>query len=125
MAKKKSVIELVQDSIKKGAKTAEEVHRSITEMPLKRLEKIEFLRGPVKKISKVQDESIGAIYDLIRDINEQVGKFATDMLAQAREAGLVKKAAPAPKAKKSRAKAAPRKRAAKAPAAKRTTASKA
>jgi hypothetical protein len=116
MAKKKPLIEFVQEAIKKGATTAEDVTRSITDMPLKRLEKIESLRGPLKKITKVQDESIGAIYDMIRDVTEQVAKFATDLLEQARAAGIVKKAPPA---KKSTAKAPAKKRAAKAPAAKR------
>lgn len=86
MAKKKSLIELVREIVRKGATNVEEVHRAIAQMPLKQLEKIDSLRGPVKKIEKVQNESIGAIYDLIRDINEQVAKLAREILAQAREA---------------------------------------
>lgn len=86
MAKKKSLIDLIQEAIDKGANSAEEIHRAIADKPLKLLLKIDVLSGPAKKIKRIQDESIGAIYDLIREINEQVAKYATEMLAQAREA---------------------------------------
>jgi hypothetical protein len=86
MSKKKSLIDLIQEAIDKGANSAEEIHRAIADKPLKLLLKIDVLSGPAKKIKRIQDESIGAIYDLIREINEQVAKYATEMLAQAREA---------------------------------------
>jgi len=56
--------------------------KSVSDMPLKKLGKLD----PSKRIRKVQDESIGTVGDLIRDINEQVRKFAADRLAKAREA---------------------------------------
>jgi len=84
MAKKKSLIKLVQELIEKGATTAEDIHKAIAEMPLKMLEKIDVLRTPEKRISRVQDESIGAVYDLIRDINDQAARLATELLEQAR-----------------------------------------
>jgi len=107
MAKTKSLVALVQDAIKKGANTAEDVHRAIADRPLKMLEKIDALSGPAKKIKRVQDESIGSIYDLIRQINEQVGNYAKDMLDEAAKAGIGKSKAPAKaKAKPSTAKSA-------------------
>jgi hypothetical protein len=107
MAKKKSLVTLVQDAIKKGANTAEDVHRAIADRPLKVLEKIDALSGPAKKIKRVQDESIGSIYDLIREINEQVGNYAKDMLAEASKAGIgaeKPKTKPKPKPKATKAK---------------------
>ena len=92
MAKKKSLIALIEEAIAKGATTAEEIHRAIADLPLKMLVKIDVLAGPAKKIKRVQDESIGAVYDLIREINEQVAKYATEMLAEARAGGVGKAA---------------------------------
>ena len=83
MAKKKKLLKLVRDSIEKGATTAEDVHKSIAAMPLKWLKDIDVLRGPVGKAGKIQDHTIGSIYDLIRRINEQVGKLAAELLADA------------------------------------------
>ncbi len=92
MKKKKSLIALIEEAIAKGATTAEDIHKAIADKPLKMLLKIDSLSGPAKKMKRIQDESIGAIYDLIREINEQVAKYATQMLAQAREAGVGKAA---------------------------------
>ena len=47
------------------------------------LEEAEFLKKPVKEVRRVQDRSIGAVYDLIRGINEQVGTLASELLAKA------------------------------------------
>jgi colicin import membrane protein len=92
MAKKKSLIAMIEEAIAKGATTAEDIHKAIADKPLKMLLKVDALSGPAKKIKRIQDESIGAIYDLIREINELVAKYATEMLAQAREGDLRKSA---------------------------------
>ena len=82
-AKKKSVTKLIQDAIDKGATTVEEVHKSIAELPLKLLEKNDALRSRAKEVRRTQDQTIGAIYSLIRDINQEVGTYAGDLLAEA------------------------------------------
>jgi len=82
-AKRKSVTKLIQDAIDKGATTVEEVHKSIAELPLKLLEKNDVLRARAKAVRRTQDQTIGSIYDLIRDINQEVGTYASDLLAQA------------------------------------------
>ena len=87
---RKTLANLIQDSIDKGATTVEEVHKSIADLPLKMLEGSERLRVPAKEIRHVQDRTIGAIYDLVRKVNEEVGTLATDLLAEAtrrRDAG--------------------------------------
>ena len=82
----KRVADLIQEAVDKGATTVEEVHKSIADLPLKMLEGVEFLKKPVKEMRRVQDRSIGAVYDLIRGINEQVAKLATDVLSRRRPA---------------------------------------
>ena len=80
---RKALAKFIQDAIEKGATTVEEVHKSIADLPLKMLEESEFLRGPAKEVKRVQDHTIGAIYDLIRDINKRVGTLASELLTQA------------------------------------------
>jgi hypothetical protein len=82
-ANRKGVTKVIQEAIDKGATTVEEIHKSIADLPLKVLEERDLLRGPAKEVRRVQDRTIGAIYDLIREINEKVGNLASDLLAKA------------------------------------------
>ena len=83
MHAKKNVAKLIQEAIDRGATTVEEIHKSIVDLPLKILEEIDLLRGPAKEAKRVQDHTIAAIYDVIREINEQVGTLASELLAEA------------------------------------------
>jgi hypothetical protein len=87
MRENKTLPRLIQDAIDKGATTVEEIHKSIADLPLKILQDTDLLRGPAKEVKRVQDHTIGAIYKLIRDVNEQVGEFASDLLAKASKPG--------------------------------------
>lgn len=90
MSDRKTLVRLIQDAIDEGATTVEEVHKSIADLPLKILEESEFLREPAKEVIRVQDRTLGAIYDLIRDVNEKVGSLASEFLDKAaarKEAG--------------------------------------
>jgi hypothetical protein len=78
-----AVAKFIQDAIQKGATTVEDIHKTIADLPLKILEESELLRGPAKEVRRVQDYTIGAVYDLIRGINQQVGTLASDLLAEA------------------------------------------
>jgi hypothetical protein len=82
-SERKALARFVQDAIDKGATTVEEIHKSIADLPLKMLEESELLRGPAKEVRRVQDHTIGAIYDVIRGINQRVGTLASDLLHEA------------------------------------------
>jgi histone H3/H4 len=88
MRDNKSLLKLVQEAIDNGATTAEDVHKAIARLPLKVLVELKILRMPLKEASRIQDQAIGAIYDLIREINERVAKYAEQLLAKARRAGI-------------------------------------
>jgi hypothetical protein len=90
MTSKKTLTRLIQDEIDKGATTVEEIHKAIADLPLKMLEESDLLKGPAKEVRRVQDHTIGAIYDLIRDINHKVGAFASDLLAEAAKVRLAR-----------------------------------
>jgi hypothetical protein len=80
--KRKPLVRLIQDAIDKGATTVEEVHKSIADLPLRILEESELLREPAKEAKRLQDRTLGKIYDTIRAINEQVGTYASELLAE-------------------------------------------
>jgi hypothetical protein len=80
---RKALAKFIQDAIDKGATTVEEVHKSIADLPLTMLEESELLRGAAKEVKRVQDHTIGAIYDLIRGINKRVGTLASELLTEA------------------------------------------
>ena len=82
-SERKALAQFVEEAIEKGATTVEEVHKSIADLPLKMLEESELLRGPAREVRRVQDHTIGAIYDLIRHISQQVGTLASDLLDKA------------------------------------------
>jgi hypothetical protein len=85
---RKPLAKAIQDSIEKGATAVEEVHKSIADLPLKMLEGSERLREPAKEVRHVQDRAIGAVYDLVRKVNEEVGALAADLRAEARRRGV-------------------------------------
>jgi hypothetical protein len=82
-AKRKTRVRFIEEAIEKGATTVEDVHKSIAQLPLKVLEESDLLRGPAKEVRRIQDHTIGVIYDLIRYINGQVGRLAIELLDQA------------------------------------------
>lgn len=88
---RKTLIRFVQDAIDKGATTVEEIHKSIADLPLKILEESELLKEPAKEAKRLQDHTLGAIYRVIRDINEQVATYASDLLEEAAKRRVVRK----------------------------------
>jgi hypothetical protein len=82
MAKQKTATKSIQSAIEEGATRVEEIHKSIAELPLKILEESDVLRGPAREVRRTQQRAIGAIYDLIRKINHEVGSYAAGVLAE-------------------------------------------
>jgi len=79
----KALVRFIQEAVDKGATTVEEIHKSIVDLPLKILEESELLRRPAKEVRRLQDQTIGAIYDVIRGVNEQVGTLGSELLERA------------------------------------------
>jgi hypothetical protein len=62
----------IHDAIDEGTATVEDIHRSIAELPLSLLGSLKPLEKPVKQVQEVQARCIGAIYGLIRRVNDRV-----------------------------------------------------
>ena len=78
----KQLIELIEDAVDKGATTVEEIHREIANLPLSMLERAELLESTTEKVRSLQDASIGAVYDVIRNVNHKVTNLAGDILSR-------------------------------------------
>lgn len=76
----RKLADVVQREVDAGANTVEEIHRSIARMPLDVFAKLDIFEKATKDVRKLQDTSIGAIYDLIRKVNHDVAKLAKELL---------------------------------------------
>ena len=94
--KDRSVADLVRDAVEKGATTVEEIHKSIAALPLDVLERVDGFEA-LDDVRKMQSQSIGAVYDVIRKVNREVAKLADELLATAKTKTKTK---PKPKAAK-------------------------
>ena len=97
--KKEKIAILIQEAIDKGATTAEEIHRAIAELPLTVLDNMGIAPETTENVKKLSDASIGAIYQLVHDINHQVTDLADDFIQKAAKQNKAQ-AKPKPKAKK-------------------------
>lgn len=78
----RKIADLVQREVDAGATSVEEIHKSIANLPLDILERLDVFEQTVKDVRKVQNTSIGAVYDLIRRVNHEVGQLAVELLAR-------------------------------------------
>ena len=85
MSEDRALTELVEEAVNKGATTAEEIHRSVAELPITMLEQLGLFEKTTSDVKQITDASIGAIYDVIRDVNHSVAKLAGDILEEASE----------------------------------------
>lgn len=74
----------VRKAIDRGADTAESIHRKAAELPLAPFEGMDVLEGALADVRRMQDRSIGAVYDLVRSVNREVARLAEDWLAPRR-----------------------------------------
>jgi hypothetical protein len=72
--------DLVRKAVDEGATTAEEIHKTIADLPLEVLQRIDVFKDTVQDARRIQDASIGAVYDVIRKVNRRVTSLAGDLL---------------------------------------------
>jgi hypothetical protein len=101
-----SLADVVQRAVDEGANTVEEIHKAVADLPLEVLEKLDIFKQTVKDVRKIQDTSIGAIYDVIHRVNGEVAKLARELAkgTPKRKAAATRKA-PKPAAKRQSARA--------------------
>lgn len=73
---------LVEEAIDQGASSVGEIHQAVAAAPFEALRGVEALSGPAATAQDLTTRSIGAVYDTIRQVNEQVGILAERLLDQ-------------------------------------------
>lgn len=82
----KRLADLVREMVADGATTVEEIHKAIADLPLDVLERLDLFKQTARNVRRIQDTSIGAIYDLIRKIDREVARLAADVLERSPKA---------------------------------------
>jgi hypothetical protein len=86
--------DLVREVVADGADTAEQIHKAIADLPLDVLERLDLFKETARNVRKIQDTSIGAIYDVIRKVDREVARLAAEVLERAPKRARPKAAAP-------------------------------
>ncbi|MGH8445049.1 MAG: hypothetical protein ACREVL_07265 [Solimonas sp.] len=118
--------DFVQQAVDRGATSVEAIHQHIAALPFDMLDKSGLLDDGKLRLKDKQQRTIGAVYDAIRRVNQQVGQLISDQFELAEDsrhiARIIEEVTKKPA---SAAKRAPVKRAATPKAAKKAAAKKA
>ncbi|MBL4794023.1 MAG: hypothetical protein JKY24_00545 [Pseudomonadales bacterium] len=80
LSKAEVIKDMVQDAVDAGATNIEEVHKSVAKLSMEQLENMGLLDPEsAQEKQDLVNKSIGQIYDSIRNINNRVGEFASDI----------------------------------------------
>ncbi|WP_028007724.1 hypothetical protein [Solimonas flava] len=108
--------DLVQQAVDRGATSVEAVHQHIAALPFEMLEKSGLLDDDKLKLKEKQQRTIGAVYDAIRRVNQQIGQLLSDQFELVEDGAHIKQVLdeqtqpapkPAPKRKPAAKKRAP------------------
>jgi len=77
MNETKSLASAIHDAIDSVTSSVEEINRSVADVPLEILGGIAPLHDAVAEVRRVQSQSIGAVYDLVREVNDRVRELTT------------------------------------------------
>jgi hypothetical protein len=75
----------IQQTVDETATAIEGIHKSIAELPLDVLGRIGALTRSADDIRDLQDRSITAVYDVVRDVNQRVMGVVSDVLEPEQE----------------------------------------
>jgi len=76
----KAIKDLVVEAIDKGSNTAEDFTKSIAGLPFETLAKIGPFADSINGLKGLQEQSTDKVYDMIRNMNQQVGDYAENFL---------------------------------------------
>ncbi len=79
--------ESLRDAVDRTATTAEEIHKAVADLPLRVLERAGLFDDTVAAARRFQTDAIGAVYDVVRQVNQRVGELADDLLDETDDAG--------------------------------------
>jgi len=75
-----SLTEWIQETVDRTATSIEEIHKSIAAIPLDVMRHSGFFEQTADDVSELQDRSISAVYETVRDVNRRVAGLASELL---------------------------------------------
>jgi methyl-accepting chemotaxis protein len=72
----------IQETIDRTTTSIESIHKSIAEVPLDLLRQSGLFEQTTEDVSDLQDRSLTAIYDTVRDVNRRFAGLASELLQQ-------------------------------------------
>lgn len=72
--------DMIQEAVDRGARSVEQVHQYIADLPFETLERSGLLKDDKLQLRARQRQTIGSVYDAIRRINQQIGDLISDQL---------------------------------------------
>ncbi len=75
-----TITDWIRETVDRGATGAEEIHKAVVDLPLEILERNGLFEQAAADVRKFQDRSLGAVYDVVRQINHRVTELASDLL---------------------------------------------
>lgn len=85
MTTEQNLVTAVGEAVDDVVGTAETIHRKIAEIPIEVLEALLQIEKPLKEVRRIQSQTIGAIYDLVRVINKEITQAAGAVLDEVGE----------------------------------------
>lgn len=80
LTREMSLAEWIEEVVDRAATSAEEIHKSIVEIPLDVMRDSGFFEQTADDVSDLQGRSISAVYDVVRDANHRVMGLASELL---------------------------------------------
>jgi hypothetical protein len=72
----------IGDTVDRMATSVEAIHKSIAEIPLDFLRQNGLFEKTTEDVGDLQDRSLSAIYETVRDVNRRFAGLASDLLRQ-------------------------------------------
>lgn len=80
MLRIEAIKDLVQEAVDQGAKTVEQIHQTIADLPFSVLEQRGLLDDAGAAVRDTSKRTIGSVYDAIRRINREIGEMASHVI---------------------------------------------
>ena len=76
----RGAVDRIEETVDRGATTAEEIHRAIADVPFEALGRLGVLESSRSEIKRIHDDTVTAVYDLVRQVNRKIARFAHDVI---------------------------------------------
>jgi hypothetical protein len=80
MTERQRIAATVHDAIDDVTAAVEGIHKSVADFPLFVLGEITPFKHTLEEVKDTQDQTIGAVYGLVRSINAQVRRLTTNVV---------------------------------------------